>query len=90
MTEVTEKFHLPLYSGLSTNAYYLADCKVVEHRPSYAACLSKVRDHEAKSAGASSTASCRTAMRNGTCNALHMKQEEELAGKALTSLIGTT
>lgn len=83
MTDQTEKIYLPLYSALGTNAYYLDDCKVVEHRPSYAACLAKFRDHQIKKEGLRGTESCRASMKAGTCKAADMHLEEELAGKAL-------
>ena len=83
MTDQTEKIYLPLYSALGTNAYYLDDCKVVEHRPSYAACLAKFRDHQIKKEGRQGTEACRASMRAGTCKAADMHLEEELAGKAL-------
>jgi hypothetical protein len=82
-TEVTEKFLLPLYSGLGNNAYYLDDCKIVEHRPSYAACLAKYRDHLIKKEGSHGSQPCRAAMKAGTCKAMDMHMEEELAGRAM-------
>jgi hypothetical protein len=73
----------PLSASLSgKNAYYLGHCRITEHNPAYAACLDKMRLVKEGRAREVWPA-CSEAIRLGTCQAVTMRQTEELAGEAL-------
>lgn len=69
------------HSATGNNAYYLAGCRHVCHRPAYASCLSKIA--ERKKGRLEGDADCSAAIGRKDCPALAMKREEELAGKAI-------
>lgn len=77
-----DTFYPPATSGSPSNAHYLAGCHIVQHRPAYCSCLAKI---EARQHGSLDNmfAGCSQAIVQKTCPALSMKQEEELAGKAI-------
>lgn len=63
------------------NAFYLASCMHVQHRPAYAACLCKIEDR--KKGRLEGMPECSAAIGRKDCPALPMRQEEILAGKAI-------
>lgn len=69
------------HSATGNNAYYLAGCRHVCHRPAYASCLSKIA--ERKKGRLEGDADCSAAIGRKDCPALAMKHEEELTGKAI-------
>jgi hypothetical protein len=62
------------------NAYYMGHCRHTEHNPAYCACLEKIRRVKAHERV---DPVCADPIRLGTCQAVHMRQAEELAGEAL-------
>jgi hypothetical protein len=63
---------------------YSRRCDVVEQVMNYAACLWRQNVLAAPNVKTPSDwACCAAAARNGTCNALNMRREEEIAGKAI-------
>jgi hypothetical protein len=64
------------------NAYYLPGCEHRQHSPSYAACLFKITEIEA-GRPQDLWSECMPAIKGGSCRALGMRHEEQLAGQAL-------
>lgn len=64
------------------NAYYIRRCPHIGHCPAYAACLKRIADNDAEKLD-SLYADCGAAMRNGGCDAVKMRKEEEAAGHAI-------
>ncbi|MDY7537639.1 hypothetical protein QN372_00605 [Undibacterium sp. RTI2.1] len=81
MNETTKNFP-PSASHGGDNAYYLKGCDQVGHQPSYAACLWKIAETEASRPN-SLFGSCPDEIRSGRCQAINMRQEEQLKGVAL-------
>lgn len=64
------------------NLHFLR-CPVVGHCRPYAACLSLIAKRKARELDRAIYADCSTAIKGGSCPALGMRQNEELAGHAL-------
>lgn len=78
----TERY--PIHSStLGTNAYYLDFCNFGGHRPSYAACLSRIGLFHANEEIGVNCAECSVAISRRSCPALAMREEELEAGRAL-------
>lgn len=74
--------HMPAVSADGKrNAYYL-DCKPLEQKRAYAACLHVVSLQRAGELPSLYSA-CETAIRQGQCRAIGMREQEELQGKAI-------
>lgn len=63
------------------NAFYIADCDVVGHRPPYAACLHRISLNARKEL--KDNEDCVRAIQQGTCRALALRREEIKAGHAI-------
>lgn len=74
--------HLPAASAGPDNAYYLKGCPVVERPAAYAACLFRISEIEA---GRESELNreCGPAVRNGSCIAAGLREQEKLHGEAM-------
>lgn len=77
------KVHPPIASRGGDNAFYLKGCPIVQHQPSYAACLFKIEEIEAGRPENVINKECECAIRGNGCPALNMRQDEQLAGQAL-------
>lgn len=64
------------------NRYHF-HCDTVGHRPTYFVCLHKMKRFKEKGDLPECYAQCETAMRGGSCMAVHMREEEILSGKAI-------
>lgn len=76
-----EFFPLTFSADGHKNAYHLDKCDFVQHRPPYAACLFKLKEHEAKRLGAA--CACVSGIAKGECAAQVMRAEELAAGRAI-------
>jgi hypothetical protein len=64
------------------NAYYLRHCAAIERGPSYAACLARLHDIDTGHVN-ERTSQCEKAVREKRCVAIGLREQEQLAGKAL-------
>lgn len=62
------------------NAYYLGHCRHTHQNAAYCACLDKIKRVKANDRV---DPVCADPIRNGSCQAVHMRKTEELAGRAL-------
>lgn len=69
-------------SELGINAYYIPGCEVVGHQPSYAACLKKVAERK-NGRLPTHHADCLAAIGHKTCQAMRMRKEEVVEGRAI-------
>ena len=83
MNEYDTEFESVSKSESGKNAYYLDDCKIVQHRPGYASCLVKVLDHRNHQRTVLGCDDCFSAIGKGDCIAVGMRKEEEIEGRAL-------
>lgn len=72
----------PEQSMAGTNTFTVKTCRAVGHTPGYCVCLNKIKAFE-RDTTLSSYPECEKAIRDKTCAAIGMRQEEQLAGKAL-------
>ena len=71
----------PEQSCSGSNAYTF-HCPSLGFRPGYAVCLHKIKAYERDGSLISNT-DCESAIAGRSCSALHMRQEEQEAGKAI-------
>ena len=81
--EINAEFEPVSKSESGKNAYYLDECKIVQHRPGYAKCLRIVLDNRNRQRTVLGCDSCHSAIGKGECIAVNMRKDEEVAGKAL-------
>lgn len=83
---MTAEFHddevySPSASAGGINAYYLSDCDVVGHRPSYCVCLNKIKAYERDRTLRG--LQCENEIRDKVCPAIKLREKEREAGVAL-------
>lgn len=76
-----DEVYPPSASAGGINAYYLEDCEVVGHRPSYCVCLNKIKAYERDRTLRG--LQCESEIRDKTCPALKLRDKERDAGVAL-------
>jgi len=81
-TSEVEKHYPPSQSASPYNAYYLKGCEAVARSPNYASCLFKINEYE-RGAPVTYAEECNQAISKGACQAVGMRDEEELKGVAM-------
>lgn len=76
------KVYPPSASHSGDNAYYIKGCDIVQHSPSYAACLWKITENEVGRTYPGKE-HCVDAINAKRCRAVEMRQEELLKGVAI-------
>jgi len=76
-----DEVYPPSASAGGINAYYLSDCEVVGHRPSYCVCLNKIKAYERDRTLRG--LQCENEIRDKVCPAIKLREKEREAGVAL-------